>query len=119
MTTRIDGGTLDGGRPTLHYPHILRAFNRAILAILPEKLEEIRAFLEVKMRGGNVSAEHLQEVLAARREGGVQVFGRVAVMPVFGTIAHRVGAMAEASGGVSAERLGATLDGLVADKTVK
>jgi signal peptide peptidase SppA len=49
----------------------------------------------------------------------VTMYGRVAVCPVFGILSQRVGMLEEASGGVSCEKLGATLDSLVADKTVK
>jgi signal peptide peptidase SppA len=56
---------------------------------------------------------------AVRRSDGVVMSGRVAVLPVFGILAQRVGMMERSSGGISTEEIGATLDGLVSDKQIK
>ncbi len=56
---------------------------------------------------------------AVRRTDGAIQIGRVAVMTCFGVLSQRVDMLGEASGGVSCEKLGATLDGLVADRSVK
>lgn len=101
------------------YRSILAAFYSDPLAILPEKLEEVRAFLHLKAEGKDIKPEQLAAVVGSRRPDGVQMAGRVAVVPVFGVIAQRTGMLAEASGGVSAERLGATLDALAEDKQVR
>jgi signal peptide peptidase SppA len=103
----------------VRYDRIVAAFQGQILAILPEKYEEIRAFLALKIAGGEVSAEELAAVAGTRRPDGVVQYGPVALVPVFGTIAQRVGMLGAASGGVSAEGIGARLDALVADHTVK
>jgi signal peptide peptidase SppA len=103
----------------MNYPHLLAAFNRSPWAILPEKLDEIRAFVELKVRGGDVPEERVQAIEASRRDASVQMAGRVAVMPVFGVIAQRVGGVERMSGMVSTEEIGATLDSLVADKQVR
>ncbi len=97
----------------MNYDHILSAFYAEAWAILPAKLEEIRAFLARKAAG-----EPMPEYHAAARPG-VQMAGRVAILPVFGVISQRAGMLEKASGGVSAEELGATLDNLVSDKAVK
>lgn len=101
------------------YPAILSAFYSTPWAILPEKLEEIRAFLKLKAAGGQVEPAAAAALAATRRPDGVQMFGRVAVLPVFGVIAQRLGMMERISGGVSTEELGATLDTLVRDQAVK
>lgn len=101
------------------YHQILSAFYSSTWAILPEKLADMRSFLRLKANGGEVSAEDVRTIMAARRPDGVQMFGRVAVLPVFGVISQRVGLMEEASGGISTEKIGATLDSLVADNQVK
>lgn len=103
----------------LAYPAVLQTFSRTPWAILPEKLEEMRALLRVKARGGEVSADQIREITAARRADGVQMVGRIALLPVFGVIAQRVGMMGEASGGVGTEALGARLDALMNDREVK
>ncbi len=99
--------------PRLRYDHVLSAFCAVPWAILPSKFEEIRAFLRAKVRG-----EQLPDYQAGPRPG-VQMAGKVAIMPIFGVISQRASMMEKASGGVSAEEVGATLDGLVADKQVR
>lgn len=103
----------------MKYRLIRAAFYSAIWAIHPGKLAEMEAFLRLKADGGEVSAEEIAEIMAARRAGGVQVYGKTAVLPVFGTLAQRVGGLEAASGGISTEKIGASLDGLMADRSVK
>lgn len=115
------------------YEQVWRAFLNEPLAILPEKLAEVRAFLELKLAGGEVDPEKVAAIVAGRldradrlgaiqgqrRGNGVVQVGPVAVLPVFGVLGQRVDALGEASGGVGAERVGSTLDQLVQDKSVK
>lgn len=103
----------------IEYPRILTAFFSTPWAILPAKLEEIRALLLLRASGREVSAEQIAAASGSRRPDGVQMAGRVAVMPVFGVLSQRVGSMEKASGGVSAEEVGAKLDALVADRQVR
>ncbi len=103
----------------MKYANIMNAFYSTPFAILPEKLAEIRAFLRVKANGGEIDPKEVAAIAAARRSDGVQMIGRVAVLPVFGVISQRVSMMDRASGGVSTEEIGQTLDNLVADKQVK
>ncbi len=103
----------------MKYEHISAAFQASPWAILPAKLEEMRAFLRLKVRGGDVDPEEIQALTAGRRPDGVTMAGRVALVPVFGVISQRVGMIERASGGISTEELGSTLDGLVSDKAVK
>lgn len=118
----------------MHYEHVWRAFLSEPLAILPEKLAEVRAFLELKVRGGEIDPAAVSALVAAREErearfaaiqgaarrpdGMIQV-GPVAILPVMGVLAQRLDLFSEMSGGVSAERVGSRLDALVADKSVK
>lgn len=112
----------------LKYPNILHAFGSRVWALQPEKIEEIRAFLHFKARGGTVAPEEVARIVGAQPklkaqvgelEGGVKVVGRTAVMPVFGVLAQRVGLMGEMSGGVSTEALGNRLGKLVSDPAVQ
>ena len=102
----------------MNYPNILAAFYSTPWAILPEKLAQIQAFLRIKAAGGAIAPETVKAAVASRRDDSVQMVGRIALMPVFGTISQRCSMLDEASGGVSTESLGATLDSLVADKQV-
>jgi signal peptide peptidase SppA len=105
------------------YPRVCQAFYNQVLALLPAKAAEIAEFLRLKRGGGEVAAEEIGRILAARggRPGSVsvQLAGRVAVLPIMGIIAQRVSLLEESSGGVSTEEIGASLDGLVADRQVQ
>ena len=103
----------------MKYQRILRAFNESPWAILPSKLEEMRAFLELKAAGGEVDPADIQALVSQRRPMDVAIHGRVAVVPVFGVISQRASMAEQSSGGVGAEQLGATLEGLVNDKQVR
>lgn len=103
----------------MKYQRIIAEFLRTPLAILPEKAAAISAFLRTKAAGGDVDPAEIQAIVAAKRADGVQIVGRVAVLPCMGVISQRVDMLQEASGGVSTERLGAALDSLLADKTVR
>jgi signal peptide peptidase SppA len=62
-----------------------------------------------------------QEEIQARvgsRAAGVAGAGAIGVLPIRGTIAHRMGGMSESSGGVSVEGLGATLNQMMADESL-
>src|SRR5437870_13725139 len=98
----------------MKYQHVLAAFYRTVWAILPEKLWEIRAFLHLKADGGNVPDEEIRAIAGSRRASGVQTVGRIAVVPIMGVLAQRVGPLEESSGGISTERIGAVLDQLAA-----
>ncbi len=100
------------------YENIVRAFNSHIWALTPEKLEQLRAFLHNKVRDSALLAEE-KEILAGSRKRDVQMYGRVAVVPVQGVLAQRMSMLEQSSGGASAESIGATLDELANDKTVK
>src|SRR5437870_2177330 len=99
------------------YARILHALHTTPLAILPAKLAEVRHFLHLRAKGGKVKKEEVRELidarrlpsaynqrqadavdglLAGRRDDGVQMAGRVAVIPCFGTICHHAGSMDEA-----------------------
>jgi len=101
------------------YSHIARYVADTPWAILPSKLEEIEAVLEFHMAGGKFTASELE----ARIGGGssrpeIAQSGAVAVIPLQGVIAHRMGSMTEMSGGVSTERIAAMLKQAVADPNV-
>lgn len=101
------------------YPRILQAFYGTPWAIWPPKLAEIRHVLMTRARGERITDEEIQAVIAARRDQGQQMAGRVAVVSVFGVLCQRMGSMDEASGGVAYDRIGSVLDALVADKQCK
>lgn len=130
------------------YTHILAAFADSIWAILPAKFSAIRSFLMLKANGGEVSAEEIAEIKKDQREpvyfdqarldklvervGPEEDIeasapalapgtgaGTVAVLPLSGTILHRMGSMAEMSGGISTERFSKWFQAALKDPNVK
>jgi signal peptide peptidase SppA len=96
------------------YPHILRTVLGSTWAILPEKLNAIVDFLQLKAAGGEVPEEEIQALTAARRSP-VSSPGAIAVLPLFGTITHRVSSFDQMSGLTSTERFSAQLAQAVND----
>jgi signal peptide peptidase SppA len=122
----------------IQYQRILNAFFNTPLAMLPAKIEEVRAFLQLKAGGADVAPERIEGLVAANREReerlkaeagpefeaairhqGAIIRGKTAIIPVFGAISQRLGLFEAMSGGVSTEAVGATLDGLMDDKEVR
>lgn len=88
-------------------------------AITPDKLAEFVSVLAFRAAGHEFTPEELQ----ARIGGGAERAtasraGAVAIIPVHGTIAHRMGGMAQSSGGASAEQIGAMIAQVGADPNV-
>lgn len=103
----------------MRYETVIAAFHATPWAILPEKLDAIRLFLARKAAGEEIPPEEIAEVLAARRDGAQAKHGSVAVVPIYGVLAQRVGLMGQSSGGVSTEQIGAQIDQLAADPAVR
>src|SRR5262245_1410471 len=103
----------------MKYQRLLSAFYSQVWGLLPEKFSEIESFLQLKASGADIAEEEVVAIAGTRRPGGVQMVGRVALLPVFGTILHRISAIERSSGGVGTEELGAAIDALVADTAVK
>jgi len=76
----------------MKYRHIIQAAMETPWAILPAKLEQIAGFLARKARGEQLSEAEIAAAVGDRQPGGAQVqrVGSVAVIPVLGTIAHRM-----------------------------
>ena len=87
------------------YEAIRRAMRSQVWAIMPDKLEAIQAFLQLKAAGKSVDAEtlariHGQAQVQAARASNVSASGKgaVAVLPLYGLILHRGSAMDDLSG---------------------
>lgn len=98
---------------------ILAEAQRVPWSILPEKLAEIRAFLYLRTQGVEISAEE-REVLINKAETRQRprMSGSVAVLPIAGTISHKMNLMSAMSGGVSTELLERDIRAAVADPDV-
>lgn len=102
----------------MRYEHVLRAVCESVWALEAGKWAEIVAVLGFRASGQHFTEEEIQARIGSR-SAGVSSQGRgVAVLPVRGTIAHRMGAMDESSGGISTERLSSMLSQAMADESV-
>jgi len=104
--------------------NILAAFYADVWALRPDKWEVIAAVLKGKHGGKKlVRAIEAAKVEAAAPGGGKKadfaIVGRTAIVPIMGTISKRITLADAASGGVSADAIGRTLDSLGSDKQVK
>lgn len=106
----------------MKYHRIIQAAIETPWAILPSKLAQIQVFLSRKARGETIPPEEVQAAVGERQRAGaaVQRFGSVAVIPVLGTIAHRMQAFEDISspGGTSTNLLAVRLREAAADPQV-
>lgn len=102
----------------MKYEHILSYVSGSLWAILPEKMEEIVSVLAFRAAGQHFTKEEIQARIGSGT-APVQTQGHgIAVVPIRGTIAHRMGAMDESSGGASTERISAMLRQVMADASI-
>lgn len=103
----------------MKYSHICHYVGSTAWAMLPEKMDELLAVLAYRAAGHMFTSE---EIRARIGDGGdapaSSRTGAVAVIPLRGVIAHRMGTMDESSGGMSAERFTAMLNAAVADPNI-
>jgi signal peptide peptidase SppA len=98
---------------------IVRAFQAEVWAILPEKFEQICAFLQARVNCDEAMLSELKaKVVGTNDVPRAQQIGPVAVIPVFGTVAHRMNMFSEFSGGTSTESLKAQIQKAAADESV-
>ena len=98
------------------YNAIFRALSGSLWPILPEKMDAILGFLELKAAGLMVDAATIEKVAASNRdERKPQRTSSVAVLPICGVIAQRMDMLGEFSGGCSSARVGRDFDALVND----
>jgi signal peptide peptidase SppA len=119
------------------YTRACSLFYNTPLALLPAKAHEIDSLLRTKSDGGDVGEEQIRRAEKSRadarsllqragpeanpyrrQDGVVMAAGNIALLPVFGVLSQRVGMVERASGGISTEEIGATLEKLVADRQV-
>jgi len=119
-------------RKMMKYEHIVQAMCDSSWAILPSKLQALIEFIQMKVEGINLSPESVAELskngpsveakiiessLSNKNSGG-QSGNKVAVLPIHGTIAHRMNMMNSISGGVSTESMGKQFEALSNDPEI-
>lgn len=105
---------------SLKYTHILQYVASTPWAIHPSKLHELLGVLAFRAAGGTFTPEEIRARIGEPHESADTATkrGAIAVIPVRGVIAHRMGAMDESSGGTSCERIGAMIDQVAADPNI-
>ncbi len=102
----------------MRYEHIARWVMETPWAILPSKLAAILELLALRVAGERLTEEEIRARIGAAARPVHRVTGNVAVLPLFGTISHRAGMMAESSGGTSTERFTSLFRQALADPNV-
>ena len=100
------------------YQSLINAACSTAWAIVPDKLEAICALLSLKAVGGARSEEEIAAVVAQRQTGMVRNAGVIGVLPLMGTIGHRMGSLESSSGGVSSEAFARDFDRMVNDPSI-
>lgn len=100
------------------YELIARYVMNTPWAIVPEKLDVMLGILAIRMAGGQVAPEEIAAAMNGRRNEGARQAGSIAVLPLYGTVAHRMDMMVESSGGTSTVQFSKALRGALADNQV-
>ncbi len=104
----------------MKYERIAHYVASTLWAIQSTKLVELLSVLAYRAAGHAFTPEEIKARLGDGGGGAVSTrpSGAIAVIPISGVIAHRMGGMDESSGGTSAERIGQTLDRIAADPQI-
>ena len=104
------------------YSHVARTVFGVPWAIMPDRMAAIVEVIGLRVAGGRFDATEIRErVAAVRDEAGPRngrQGGQVAVIPIYGVIAHRTNLMTEMSGGSTVQSLRGMLRQALADPAV-
>lgn len=109
----------------MNYPLLVNEFYSHVWAMRPEKLLAIKGLVDmwasgVKLDETEVKARlEAEGISAASRARAATSPGTVALIPILGTISHRVNLMSNMSGGTSIEKLTSQFRTALADPNVK
>lgn len=98
----------------MKYDNILNAINSNVWLIQPAKMDIILAYMEARIKNGD-----MPEVEARAASKFRNVGGDIAIMDLSGTMSQRMGIMDAASGGTSTEAFGNKFDELANDPRIK
>jgi len=99
------------------YSNVLTAVYGAVWAIMPEKLQAILDFIDLKVIG-TITAEEIESITAKAPTKYKSVKGNIAILPLFGVISQRINMLTAISGGTSVEQFGASFDEAISDKSI-
>jgi len=104
----------------MRYERIARYVAETLWAITSEKMADLLSVLAYRASGQEFTPEEIKARIGdGGGNSGPSQDGTVAVVPIRGVIAHRMGGMDESSGGTSTERIGAMLTQIAADPSIK
>lgn len=105
---------------TRRYPNVMRAVTEHPWAILPDRLDAVLDVLEMRLDGRRLTEEEIEARIGKPPEPPIpQTVEAVALIPIYGMLAHRMNLMTAMSGGMSTEMLGQAIRGAVEDPGVK
>lgn len=103
----------------MKYAHVAQYVTETPWAILRSKLDEIEAILQFHMAGNKFTAEELRARFGEPSQAPEAMKrGAVAVIPLRGVVAHRMGGMSEMSGAMSTERFSGMFRQALGDDSV-
>jgi len=103
----------------MKYQHVLSYVASQLWAIDPRKLQELLAVLAYRAAGHTFTPEDIQARIGDGGAASSATQGHdVAIVPIRGVIAHRMGMMDDTSGGTSCERISAMLQRVMADASI-
>jgi signal peptide peptidase SppA len=101
------------------YIHLARYVAETLWAIDPAKLSELLAVLAYHAAGHAFTPDEIRaRIGAGGGSSSPAKRGGIAIIPIRGVIANRMGSLDESSGGTSAERIGAILAQVAADPSI-
>lgn len=102
----------------MRYQSLIKAACNTVWAIMPDKLEAICAVLTMKVDNEFRSEAEIDAIVAQRRNDKARNAGTIGILPLMGTIAHRMGSLEASSGGTSSEAFAADFDRMVDDSAI-
>ena len=87
-------------------------------AIESGKLQEIIDLLNLRISGGELGEDEIQEIVGRRHDHIKPTGGSIAVLPLFGVLAPRMDSMTRFSGGTSLEGFGDSFDEAMANDDI-
>lgn len=98
--------------------HVIATYAAEPWAILPEKLQRIAAFAEIRAQRQLTPEEIRAAIGEEPRTAAASVARGIAVLPIYGTLLSRASSLDESSGVVSTARLSRQFDALMNDDQV-
>lgn len=103
----------------MKYAHIVQYVQSSLWAIQEAKMADLLSVLAFRSAGHTFTAEEIQARIGDGSPApSASTRGAIAVIPLRGVIAHRMGTMEESSGGMSAERFAKMVNQAAADDAI-